>query len=78
MTEANTIQIPVSLLRGGEMAEGKAVVGEPVTVTVRGVLLSEADGLATIELETSTEAEEPMSERERVRGLGESADMEDF
>ena len=35
--------------------------------------------VARIELDNNeTEADEPMSERERVRGMGEAADLEDF
>jgi hypothetical protein len=73
--ESDTVTIPAALLGGGDMA---GQTGQPVTVTLRGTLLSNADGLATIQLDTETKAEDPMSERERVRGMGESADLEDF
>lgn len=75
-TESETVTIPVALLGGGDMG---GEVGQPVTVTLRGTLISTEDGLAKIQLEQKPENEaEDMSERDRVRGMGEQADMEDY
>jgi hypothetical protein len=75
-TESETVTIPAALLGGGDMG-GKT--GQPVTVTLRGTLISTEDGLAKIQLEPKPENEaEDMSERDRVRGMGEQADMEDY
>lgn len=75
-TESETVTFPAALLGGGDMA---GETGQPVTVTLRGTLISNADGLATIQLDntTETEAEDSMSEGERVRAMGEAADQEE-
>lgn len=75
-TESDTVTIPAALLGGGDMA---GETGQPVTVTLRGTLLSNADGLATIQLDNNNETEaDDMTERDRVRGMGAAADMEDY
>lgn len=75
-TESETVTIPAALLGGGDMV-GK--VGQPVTVTLRGTLVSADNGIAKIELQSQPENEaEDMTERDRVRGMGQQADMEDY